>query len=391
MPLEFVKVTNFRTESINLGLSPSQSGGTTNLSYQDGTFTYAPQSNTIPRALLMILEPSDVGFNTSGAEGYWTLGTHDITISGNPGTAMGRWVVNPTYGSSYSHSQNPLKNFEYDPAVGLGAQFWNFNLSGSWLGEAYVPTHGQPATYYKRWLGTSVINGSGYQADMASLGMGNFYDACASPNENPSGILPYTSPTDGSTCTSNKDAWERWHPLVDHVTAVNSMPLNPDNTAQQGNKVFAIVTLKSNITGADIEEISESVENIITVDFDGSPTFVSTEVESGTNTGNDSTSTLSGDLWGETDELPQYGEHGGEASSTGSGSDVNDVNIEDYLGETTISASDIEIDVDVIDTGGELEEVSSATNRADTNWDDEEDGTGVEDVIAGEPPLTEEG
>tara|TARA_Y100001973_G_scaffold106368_1_gene183826 strand:+ start:2052 stop:3287 length:1236 start_codon:yes stop_codon:yes gene_type:complete len=277
MPLLNVTVTNFKQENI----TPNDTTSLVQVvPYEGAPFTTGvTDSNTLPRACLITLTPSAISENPiSGAEGYFSIGTNDITISGLDGTTSGQWL---TYGNPYNNDAitsnqdaywttpgMKLQFTEYDPGGGgslnnftsssptlslesgqwelidqvydykIGHDFWKANLEGTWLGEPYHPRPGQPATYYKYFLPPT------------------------SDNETLAGILEY-----------DIDAFENWDDKVQHIVAVNSMPLNADGTAPQGNRVFLIIVLKENITGSDL-----MIQNsTISIDIDGSPTFVDFE------------------------------------------------------------------------------------------------------------------
>ena len=168
---------------------------------------------------------------------------------------------------------NKLKGTDYDPGMGLhsalwgssnpdgysntqmgiGHDFWKQKLQGEYMGEPYEPTSGQPMTYYRFWEIDNVqSHTNSFVAD----------------------------------------------DVVKRVVCVNSMPLNADNTAQQGNIVYCVACLhagssftsvsgEDGVTGADIDALG----GIVTVNFNGEPTFIVTEesvvVDSGSDTWND--------------------------------------------------------------------------------------------------------
>jgi len=287
MPLLNVTVKNFKQENITAEFTTSTSDN------YWGAASHLNQ-NSLARSGLITLTPSSSSENpTSGAEGYWSFGTNNLTISGNPGATQGAWL---TYGNPYNNTMaplsvredaywttgnNPLLGTEYDPGGGgdavanfnsssptaslvpgvgwvtidqtynykIGHDFWKYNLQGNFLGENYEPTPGEPLTYYKVWTA---------QETMDSYSNYSWHDQYSS----------------------------KWNVgIVDKVVAVNSMPLisgagnywgaseNLNQQAQQGNRIFVIVILKTGITGQNIVDLGET----ISIDLDGTPVFIDFE------------------------------------------------------------------------------------------------------------------
>lgn len=281
MPLDNINIKNFKLD--NYIATDTARLRTYHEVYADGepgginnNHNSKPGSNKLPNAGLIRLAPSGSTDNPSGGlSGYWSFGTHDITLgdcdgfstsgcnSAINGGDSGYWFSYADYseppGAYWTSTMNKLHKTDYDPGMGLhsaywgtsnpdgysdtqmgiGHDFWKQKLQGEYLGEPYEPTSGQPMTYYRYWdIDTVQSHTNSFVAD----------------------------------------------DVVKRVVCVNSMPLNADNTAQQGNIVYCIACLhkgapyvsvsgESGVTGADIEALG----GIVTVNFNGSPTFIVTE------------------------------------------------------------------------------------------------------------------
>ena len=338
MPLLNVIVKNFHQGGIsaNSSTDPQQelTGWGNSLQWVD-----IPNSNTLAKAGMITLEPSSISENPSGAAGYYTIGTNDITISGHPGTAIGHWLTyepytSDNYGAYWTTPGTPLQLTEYDPGGGgsvnnynshpnntvnpnqtynhaIGHDFWKWALNGSYLGEPYEPTHGQPMTYYKYW----------------------------------------NSPPTGSYVTLIAQGWDadavgKWNENVDKVVAVNSMPLNADGTAQQGNKVFLIVILNNGISGSDL--LGWDPPGKISVDIDGSPVFIEFENDSNSNNNNND--------W-EDDDPGIIDDVNFTVSGTDNNNDNEDIN------------EDNEYDSGPDDTLGVIDDITFELIIEEDNWD----------------------
>ena len=407
MPLNNINIKNFRLS--NYLASDTARSRTYHEVYLAGepggivnNHNTKARSNTLPNAGLIRLQPSGSTDNPSGGlSGYWSFGTHDITLgdcegfstsncnSEINGNDSGKWFSYADYseppGAYWSHTQNKLKFTDYDPGMGLhpmlwgntnpdgysdsvmgiGHDFWKQKLQGEYLGEPYEPTSGQPMTYYRYWEIDTVQNATNsFVAD----------------------------------------------DVVQRVVCVNSMPLNADNTAQQGNIVYCIACLhrgssftsvsgENGVTGADIEALG----GIVTVNFNGEPTFIVTEesvvVDTSTSTWNDdsivdyddepSDWSVSNDE-SEPDTFDAVDEGGGlDGGVSGVVADgvfelefvddgVEDSDIDDYLGESD-EALDPAADVDN----------DGVINEDDPDWDggiSEE----VADVLEDNPNVPDE-
>tara|TARA_Y100001963_G_scaffold154703_1_gene244085 strand:+ start:1335 stop:2654 length:1320 start_codon:yes stop_codon:yes gene_type:complete len=365
MPLTNVYIKNFKLDSFIVTDETSlqtyhelwQQGDPSGIA---GNVNPAGQSNTLPRSVLITLNASSLSADNpnGGGEGYWSFGTKDLKIGdcttwgiNNPdcvenseGIESGKWLFYVNYtdpvGAYYTHPACPLKNMEFDPGGGchvsywsssghyptsvtkIGHDFWKSKLQGEYMGEPYEPTIGEPVTYYRHW----------------------------SENHNPivSGFL--------------------WDDVVKHVTAVNSMPLNADGTAQQGNKVYCIVTLKYGVTGQDIVDLG----GVVRVNFNGSPTFVSTEdpnTDTGNNTWNDSV-------------ISDYTDGTIFPNETNDNNDINSDNLDgNFLdGVTGVIADDQDFTIDFVDSGISDSDIDSYTTETDNTSTDDSDGDGVDNT-----------
>ncbi len=243
MPLSNIAIINFRHNDF---LVTDTTVG--NQVWNGSNYTEIPDTNTFPKSALITMIPSTSTENpVAGSEGYWGFGTNNLTISGFGGQSTWKWLTHTSAnGIPYFLGNNfrRLKNTEYDPAGGagystlinsntdlrIGYDFWKYNLLQE-NGESYEPTSGQPNTYYKYWL---------------------------HPDLNQQNVN-----------VTHPEYAENWHPLVKEVVAVNSMPLNSMNKAQQGNKVFVVVIFQDNLTGQDFVDAGMEIR----VDLDGNPDF----------------------------------------------------------------------------------------------------------------------
>ena len=305
MPLINVKVKNFKQQNIQPTFSTTGTEGVAN-------------SNTLAKACLITLEATDLVGGDNNTNGYYTIGTNNITISGNPGQNRSDWLtyVNPYVGNPdapsdayYTTPGMPLQFTEFAPGGGgnsttnfnssgsflsitgpnqqtyvnqtydhlIGHDFWRYHLTGGAFGESYEPTNGDPATYYKVWTKTMTTS-------------------------------DYANETWYSDYVDN---WAQPSTLVNKIVAVNAMPLNPtgfgddniaDYVAQQGNKVFIIVILEEGVTGQDIINAGQS----ISIDIDGQAVFVEF---TDTNPGNDT--------WGGDDVDDNLGNSDNDVPNTG--------------------------------------------------------------------------
>lgn len=233
MPLSNVIVTNFSQS----GILPEHTTGSNE------------HNNTMPRSGLITLTPSSSTDNPSGGSpGYWGLCTSNLTISGAPGWDSGKWTTSLENTTPWCDSSNPLINTDYDPG-GLpegqsifysgdrliGYDFWQYNLLQE-NGEVYTPTagFGNAWTHYRWWSHTLQQVEYSYQP---------WYDEFVA----------------------------KWPEQVKSVVAVNSMPMNPDLTAQQGNKVFVVIVLKDNVEGMSVINLNNQT---LRIDIDGAPDFI---------------------------------------------------------------------------------------------------------------------
>ena len=121
MPLLNVTVKNFK----QTGILPTDS---TSLQQDQTTGASSPAYTTLAKSALITLTPNAADApNDAGGEGYWTIGTNNITIGGITGQASGYWLwYGPEIGSGetgsqggyWCHSSNKLKDSEYDPGGG---------------------------------------------------------------------------------------------------------------------------------------------------------------------------------------------------------------------------------------------------------------------------------
>ena len=291
MPLLNVTVKNFK----QTGILPTDS---TSLQQDQTTGASSPAYTTLAKSALITLTPNAADApNDAGGEGYWTIGTNNITIGGITGQASGYWLwYGPEIGSGetgsqggyWCHSSNKLKDTEYDPGGGasggfgnfngqychwvggtftcvdssysykIGHDFWKYHLKGVSGGEPYEPTHGLSQTYYRHWNREELQD---------------IYDSATSA------MLESTDyTTAGVPYGVLEQALDNWSPHIHSIVAVNSMPLLGTNAsnfkAQQGNKVFIIVILNDGVTGQDIIDAG----GVLTVDIDGGPEFIEFDI-----------------------------------------------------------------------------------------------------------------
>ena len=391
MPLNNINIKNFKLD--NYLVTDVARLRTYHELYVDGepgginnNYNKAPRSNTLPNAGLIRLAPSGSTDNPSGGlSGYWSFGTHDITLgdcdsfstsscnSAINGGDSGYWFSYADYseppGAYWTSTMNKLKGTDYDPGMGLhsaywgtsnpdgysdtqmgiGHDFWKQKLQGEYLGEPYEPTLGQPMTYYRYWdIDNVQSHTNSFVAD----------------------------------------------DVVQRVVCVNSMPLNADNTAQQGNIVYCVACLhrgssftsvsgEDGVTGADIDALG----GIVTVNFNGEPTFIVTEesvvVDSSSDTWNDDS------IIDYNDEPPDWSVSNDEPESD----PFDDISPDEGV-DGVVADGDFDIefvddgvaDDDVDDYLGEGDEVLDPAEDVDSDGEDNDDDAdfdgGVVDEVA---------
>ena len=299
MSLLYINITNFKQTGIAV----------------DQVSTYGlTGENTLPKSVQLSLKEHTNNINPScnGNEGYFSWGTPNLSISGHLGYHSGQWLTYNDSGAYWTTPGMPLQFTEYDPGGGgnqttntpannynysIGHDFWKITLMGTYLGENYTPTPGQPATWYKVWHKPSEMEVSNNLiVDGLTIG-----DVIQSYNEH-------------------------WHPFVNKIVAINDRPLdsngfNEDNIVQfrgaQDNNIIVIVVLEEGITGQQIID-----DGNITIDFDGEPTFVEF-----------ATPTPPPDPWSGDDSIGENDDgdvwydnlfNGNDSTSTPDGNDAND-------------------------------------------------------------------